>query len=252
MLQWLLFLVFRIEILCRLVEMANAKRRIASDEIPGLAVSVRPGEIGLVVMAEMDAAVFAHHTDAVWHEHRSPAGRVGIGGHGAVAEHDDGRWLSDGFRSCPTVADAQIGFTNCGAPGKAVVADSSGAGGCFLATAYVRLPQGAQKRDVADVCMDETAGREIVCETAVASCSGSVEPLVVVGNRAEIFIVIGVHDVAERELPQVARAGDLPCLASRLTESGKKHGRQNGDDGDDDKQFDKRERAPSAKAMVFH
>ena len=251
MLQWLLFLVFRIEILSSLVEMADAKHRIATDKISRLAVPIRPCEIGLVVVAEMDTAVFPHHANTIGHKHGCAAGRVGIGGHGTVAEHDDGGRLVDGFRSRPTVADAQIGFTDCGAPGKAIISDSPRARGCFLAATDVGLPQRAQKCNVADVCMDETAGCEVICETAVATGSGSIEPLVAGCDRAEIFIVIGVHDITERELPQVARAGDLSGLASRLAEGGKKHGRQNGDNGDDDKQFDKGERASSAKAMIF-
>ena len=105
MLQWLLFLVFRIEILSSLVKMADAKHRIATDKISRLAVTIRPREIGLVIMAEMDAAVLPHHANAIRHEHGCSAGRVGIGGHGTVAEHDDGGRLVDGFRSRPTVAD---------------------------------------------------------------------------------------------------------------------------------------------------
>ena len=98
MLQWLLFLVFRIEIFRRLVEMTDTKRRIASDKIPGLAVTIRPSEIGLVIVAEMDAAVLPHHANAIGREHGRSAGRGGVDGHGAVAEHDDGRRLVDGFR----------------------------------------------------------------------------------------------------------------------------------------------------------
>ena len=105
--------------------MADAKRRIASDEIPGLAVTVRPGEIGLVIVAEMDTTVLPHHANAIGGEHGRSARRGGVDGHGAVAEHDDGRWLSDGFRRRSAVADAQICFADCGAPGKAVVTDSS-------------------------------------------------------------------------------------------------------------------------------
>ena len=231
--------------------MADPKITVAADEITCFAMSIRPGEICLVVMTEMDSAVLPHHANAIGREHRRSTRRGSVDRHGAVAEHDDGRRLCDGFRSRSAVADAQIGFTDSGTVGQSVVADSAGASSCSLAAADVGFPQGAQKGDVADVCVDETAGCKIICETAVASCSGSVEPLVVVGNRAEIFIVIGVHDIAERKLPQVARAGDLPGLASRLAEGGKKHGHQNGDDGDDDKQFDKGERAPSAKAMIF-
>ena len=84
MLQWLLFLVLRIEILRRLVKMADPQVTVTAHEIPRFAMSVRPGEIGLVVMAEMDGAVLPHHADAVRHEHGRAVGVGGIGGHGCV------------------------------------------------------------------------------------------------------------------------------------------------------------------------
>ena len=58
-----------------------------------------------------------------------------------------------------------------------------------------------------------------------------------------LIVVIQIHVEREPPLPEVAETGDAVGLFLGLGQRRQKHGRQNGDDGDDHQQFDQRESA---------
>ena len=59
--------------------------------------------------------------------------------------------------------------------------------------------------------------------------------------RQTVAIIIRIHEPADLQLFHVVRAVGLEPSRLGSGERGQEHGRQDGDDGDDDEQFDQRE-----------
>ena len=85
----------------------------------------------------------------------------------------------------------------------------------------------------------------VVCEVVepgqVCCCAVALdfdqEWLCILAMRQGGIIVIGIHDVGHGDLLGVVGAGDAARLVASLGQGWQEHGRQDGDDGDDDKKF---------------
>ena len=60
-------------------------------------------------------------------------------------------------------------------------------------------------------------------------------------GREGVVVVAGVHEHGGGDLLELRGAGDLACLLAGLRQGRQQHGRQDGDDGDDDEQLNQGE-----------
>ena len=57
------------------------------------------------------------------------------------------------------------------------------------------------------------------------------------GRGEHVLAVVRILEKTKSNLPEVVHAGDVPCFSARLRQCGQQHGRQYGDDGYDNQQF---------------
>ena len=86
----------------------------------------------------------------------------------------------------------------------------------------------------------------------IACPGGGIARGVGLQGREHVLVVAEVGDEADAELLKLVNADDGPCLGARLGERREQHRRQNGDDGDDDKQLDEREGRAGRGDAEFH
>ncbi|MPN27817.1 hypothetical protein SDC9_175251 [bioreactor metagenome] len=99
---------------------------------------------------------------------------------------------------------------------------------------------------LAVILIDPTRHRQVFCQQvgppAFVDPVGPRRPEV--QRRQEGQVVVGVHGVGGRHLPEVADAVGLAAPLPRGTQRRAQHGGQNGDDGDYDEEFNQRETDP--------
>ena len=67
-----------------------------------------------------------------------------------------------------------------------------------------------------------------------------------------LVVVLDVHEGREADLFEVGRTGDRSRFLTRLGEDREENSRQDGDDGDDDKQFDQSEASTPMQSIVHN
>ena len=70
-------------------------------------------------------------------------------------------------------------------------------------------------------------------------------------RRQRAMVVVHIHAHGQAELTEIIVAGDSLARLFGLAQGRQQHRRQNGDDGDDHKQFDQRERALLTTWFIF-
>ena len=61
-------------------------------------------------------------------------------------------------------------------------------------------------------------------------------------GRDDVFMIVAVHPGAETDLLEIVEAGGASGPVTRFIQRRQQHGREYGDDGDDDQKFDQSER----------